>query len=106
MAVEKFEEWGDEKFGNMKQSILFEAMAGDVFDDIAKKCINIRGYCDDDIFLRFNGATMRIEKDDTLQSVNKKYDRELHMMDLETAESMGFIDFEKVQNDMKIRFRP
>jgi hypothetical protein len=88
----------------LKQSILFEAMPGDNFDDVAKKCIAIREHCDDDIFLCFNGATIRIEKRDYYATVSKKYDRELHMMALETAENMGFIDFEKVQKDMKINF--
>lgn len=67
----------------MKQRLLFEGELSDValknvFPTLISKAVET----DDDVFLRWNGATIRIEPTDTIDTLMQKYDKEMKLIEL------------------------
>lgn len=67
----------------MKERLLFEGELSDgalenVFPTLIGKAIEN----DDDVFLRWNGATIRIEPEDTIDTLMQKYDKEIRLRGL------------------------
>lgn len=81
----------------MKQMVIFDSEPGDFIHRNIDKLIKIRKTSDDDLFLRFNGCTIRVEMDDTADTVYKKYEDALHMISLWSAEKNGYIDWESIK---------
>ena len=67
----------------MKQRILFEGELGDVtLKNVCPTLISKAIEVNDDIFLRWNGATIRVEPTDTIDTLMQKYDKELRLVEL------------------------
>lgn len=67
----------------MKQRILFEGELGDVtLKNVCPTLISKAIEVNDDIFLRWNGATIRVEPTDTIDTLMQKYDNELRLVGL------------------------
>ena len=67
----------------MKQRLLFEGELSDValenvFPTLISKVVEI----DDNVFLRWNGATIRVEPTDTIDTLMQKYDKEIRLVGL------------------------
>lgn len=67
----------------MRQRLLFEGELSDqtienVFPSLISKAVE----ADDDVFLRWNGATVRVEPNDTIDTLMKKYDKEIRLVGL------------------------
>ena len=67
----------------MRQRLLFEGELSDgsvekVFQTLIGKAIEN----DDDVFLRWNGATVRVEPTDTIDTLMQKYDKEIRLRGL------------------------
>ena len=67
----------------MKQRLLFEGELSDmelenVFPTLISKAVET----DDDVFLRWNGATIRVEPTDTIDTLMQKYDKEIRLVGL------------------------
>ena len=67
----------------MKERLLFEGELSDVtlenvFPTLISKAVEI----DDDVFLRWNGATIRVEPTDTIETLMQKYDKEIRLVGL------------------------
>lgn len=66
----------------MRQRLLFEGELSDVtlenvFPTLISKAVEIG----DDVFLRWNGATIRVEPTDTIDTLMQKYDKELRLVE-------------------------
>jgi hypothetical protein len=67
----------------MKQRILFEGELGDVtLKNVCPTLISKAIEVNDDVFLRWNGATIRVEPTDTIDTLMQKYDKELRLVEL------------------------
>ena len=67
----------------MKQRILFEGELGDVtLKNVCPTLISKAIEVNDDVFLRWNGATIRVEPTDTINTLMQKYDKELKLVEL------------------------
>lgn len=66
----------------IKESIIFEGTVGDDINDIIPNVINRRNKLNKDVFIRWNGATIRVEEKDDKNSILKKYYDELVKVDL------------------------
>lgn len=73
----------------MKESIIFEGTTGDDINDVISVVINRRNELNEDVFIRWNGATLRVEEKDDKNSILKKYYKELVKIDLYTKEQNG-----------------
>ena len=67
----------------MRQRLLFEGELSDVtlenvFPTLISKAVEIG----DDVFLRWNGATVRVEPTDTIDALMQKYDKEIRLVGL------------------------
>ena len=67
----------------MRQRLLFEGELSDqtienVFPALISKAIE----ADEDVFLRWNGATVRVEPNDTIDTLMQKYDKEIRLVGL------------------------
>ena len=67
----------------MKQRLLFEGELSDVtlenvFPTIISKVVETG----DDVFIRWNGATIRVEPTDTIDTLMQKYDKEIRLVGL------------------------
>ena len=65
----------------MRQRLLFEGELSDqtienVFPALISKAIE----ADEDVFLRWNGATVRVEPKDTIDTLMQKYDKEIRLI--------------------------
>ena len=74
----------------MKQRLLFEGELSDktlenVFPALISKAIE----CDEDVFLRWNGATVRIEPQDTVGTLMEKYEKEIGIIALANRKELG-----------------
>ena len=85
----------------MKQYVIYDSESGDFIWKNIEKCVLIREQSGCDIFLRFNGCTMRIDGHDDADTVYKKYREELHRISLHNAEKNGFIDWEEIKEKIK-----
>ena len=67
----------------MKQRILFEGELGDVtLKNVCPTLISKAIEVNDDVFLRWNGATIRVEPTDTIDTLMQKYDKEIRLVEL------------------------
>ena len=72
----------------MKQRLLFEGELSDVtLENVFPTLISKAVETDDDVFLRWNGATIRVESTDTIDTLMQKYDKEIRLVGL--ANKMG-----------------
>lgn len=67
----------------MRQRLLFEGELSDrdlenVFPTLISKAVE----ADDDVFLRWNDATIRVEPTDTIDTLMQKYDKEIRLVGL------------------------
>lgn len=67
----------------MRQRLLFEGELSDaalenVFPTLISKAVET----DDDVFLRWNGATVRVEPTDTIDTLMQKYDKAIRLVGL------------------------
>ena len=85
----------------MKQYVIYDSEPGDSIYRNIEKCVLIREQSGGDIFLRFNGCTMRIDGDDDADTVYQKYQEGLHRISLHNAEKNGFIDWEEIKEKIK-----
>jgi len=74
----------------MRQRVLFEGQVGDksidlVLPELIAKAREMR----EDVFLRWNGATIRIAGCDTVESLMREYNEQLHCFALATKEELG-----------------
>jgi len=67
----------------MKQRLLFEGELSDVaLENVFPTLISKAVETDDDVFLRWNGATIRVEPTDTINTLTRKYDKEIRLVGL------------------------
>ena len=67
----------------MKQRLLFEGELGDVtLENVFPTLISKAVETDDDVFLRWNDATIRVEPTDTIDTLMQKYDKEIRLVGL------------------------
>ena len=66
----------------IKESIIFEGTVGDDLNDIIPDVINRRNELNKDVFIHWNGATIRVKEEDDKNSILKKYYEELVKVDL------------------------
>lgn len=66
----------------IKESIIFEGAFGDDLNDIIPDVISKRNELNKDVFIRWNGATIRVKEEDDKNSILKKYYKELVKVDL------------------------
>lgn len=67
----------------MKQRLLFEGELSDVaLENVFPTLISKAVENDDDVFLRWNGATIRVEPTDTIDTLMQKYDKEIRLVGL------------------------
>ena len=67
----------------MRQRLLFEGELSDVaLENVFPTLISKAVETDDDVFLRWNGATIRVEPTDTIDTLMQKYDKEIRLVGL------------------------
>ena len=67
----------------MRQRLLFEGELSDVaLENVFPTLISKAVETDDDVFLRWNGATIRVESTDTIDTLMQKYDKEIRLVGL------------------------
>ena len=67
----------------MRQRLLFEGELSDPgLDEVLPKLISKAIETDDDVYLRWNGATIRVEPTDTIDTLMQKYDKEIRLVGL------------------------
>lgn len=67
----------------MKQRLLFEGELSDHgLDEILPKLISKAIETEQDVFVRWNGATIRVEPTDTIETLMQKYDKEIRLVGL------------------------
>ena len=67
----------------MKERLLFEGELSDVaLENVFPTLISKAVETDDDVFLRWNGATIRVEPTDTIDTLMQKYDKEIRLVGL------------------------
>lgn len=67
----------------MKQRLLFEGELSDVtLENVFPTLISKAIETDDDVFLRWNGATIRVEPTDTIDTLMQKYDKGIRLVGL------------------------
>ena len=67
----------------MRQRLLFEGELSDVaLENVFPTLISKAVETDDDVFLRWNGATIRVEPTDTIDTLTQKYDKEIRLVGL------------------------
>ena len=74
----------------MEKKTIYECRLGDSFPLVVVEALQKRAFGEDeDFFLRFNGVTISVTKDDTEESLEKKYKEGLHIIGLYSAEKKG-----------------
>lgn len=67
----------------MRQRLLFEGELSDVtLENVFPTLISKAVEADDDVFLRWNGATIRVEPTDTIDTLMQKYDKAIRIVGL------------------------
>ena len=67
----------------MRQKLLFEGELSDVaLENVFPTLISKVVETDNDVFLRWNGATIRVEPTDTIDTLMQKYDKEIRLVGL------------------------
>lgn len=83
----------------LKQRIIFEGTTGDDINFAIPLVINKAKDINDDVFLNWNGVTIRIAPNSTVRKVLADYNRGLHLLSLEVQESNGELIKKKVLTD-------
>lgn len=83
----------------LKQRIIFEGTAGDDINSAIPLVINKAKEVNEDVFLTWNGVTMRIAPDSTMREILADYNRGLHRLSLEVKENNGELINKKVLSD-------
>lgn len=73
----------------MKERKLYEGSAGESIDDALPIMIAKAKELSEDVFLRWNGATLRISEKDDISELLKEYSEQLHGFTLLTMEKQG-----------------
>ena len=74
----------------MEQRVLFEGtLGGESIDKAIPVAISKAKDLDEDVFIRWNGATVRVNSKDTMSSVHAKYNRELANLSLINLNDSG-----------------
>lgn len=73
----------------MKESIIFEGTLGEDISDIIPSVINRRNELNEDVFIRWNGATIRVKEKDDKISILTNYYKELDKICLYTKQQNG-----------------
>lgn len=74
----------------MRQRLLFEGELSDVsLENVFPTLISKAIETDDAVFLRCNGATIRVEPTDTIDSLMQKYDKEIRLVGLANKMEMS-----------------
>ena len=74
----------------MRQRLLFEGELSDVaLENVFPTLISKAVETDDDVFLRWNGATIRVEPTDTIDTLMQKYDKEIRLVGLANKMEMS-----------------
>lgn len=73
----------------MKESIIFEGTLGEHINDIIPDVINRRNELNEDVFIHWNGATIRVTEKDDKNSILKSYYKELAKINLYTKQQNG-----------------
>ncbi len=86
----------------MKELMIFDAECGDSISSCIDEVIQKRKSSNEDIFLRFNGVTMRVTENDTPESVYSQYNNGLHLQSLRAMEYHGFINHDELKEKMNV----
>lgn len=73
----------------MKEKRLYEGTAGDSIDDALPIVIAKAKELGEDVFLRWNGATLRVAPLDTVKGLLQEYQEQLHGFSLIQLEKQG-----------------
>ena len=74
----------------MKERLLFEGELSDVtLENVFPTLISKAIEADDAVFLRCNGATIRVEPTDTIDTLLQKYDKEIRLVGLANKMEMS-----------------
>lgn len=74
----------------MKQRLLFEGELSDVaLENVFPTLISKAVKTGDDVFLRWNGATIRVEPTDTIDTLMQKYGKEIRLVGLANKMEMN-----------------
>ena len=85
----------------IKESIIFEGTPGDDITDGIMVATNKAKELNEDVFIRWNGATVRVSPDDDENSILSDYDVELNKIDLYNMRRHGEL-FTKIELAKKI----
>ena len=85
----------------MKESIIFEGNLGNDITDVIPIAINKAKELNEDVFIRWNGATVRVSPDSDKNSILSDYDIELNKIDLYNMRERGEV-FTKIELAKKI----
>lgn len=83
----------------LKQRIIFEGTVGDDINSAIPIVINKAKEINEDVFITWNGVTMRISPDSTMCEVLADYNRGLHLLGLGVEENNGELIKKKVLSD-------
>lgn len=87
----------------IKESIIFEGTPGDDITDCIIVATSKAKELNEDVFIRWNGATVRISPDDDENDILSDYDVELKKIDLYSMRKHGEL-FTKTELAKKIAF--
>lgn len=73
----------------MKERKLYEGTCGESIDDALPIVIAKAKELGEDVFLRWNGATLRVSEKDTVHGLLKEYSEQLHGFTLLMQEQQG-----------------
>ena len=73
----------------MKESKLYEGTAGESINDALPIVILKAKELREDVFLRWNGATLRVSPNSSMSGLLKEYSEQLHGFSLLTLEKQG-----------------
>ena len=85
----------------IKESIIFEGTPGDDITDGIMVATNKAKELNEDVFIRWNGATVRVSPDDDENSILYDYDVELNKINLYNMRRHGEL-FTKIELSKKI----
>lgn len=87
----------------MKQRLLFEGELSEELDKVFPTLVSKAVETGEDVFLRWNDATMRVEPTDTIDTLMKKYDKAIRLVGI--ANKMDMPDDEREKHLYHIKNR-
>lgn len=73
----------------MKESAIYTGVLGESLDAFLPKVINKAIELEKDVYVEWNGAVLRVTKDDTVDGLMNEYYHKLHVLDLDDMEQRG-----------------